>query len=355
MKNKLLIFILLFIANFFFAKNALAWSLCSLENGSKICGDVNYINQHPTVKCSGNYATLDECKKFETGQTVFWYACVVPSTENITCNTNQSSGQCGTVQFNSSDDCKKTIIAAGKTYQDTTPQAADKAAAKAAADAKASADAAAAKEAQAKKDAAKKALLEDQKQSAEMLCDCSVKGGQCRDDFNSTQEALEYCNSCGLEMPQSSPFGCPLGSKEVGPFSCNCGSGEKSTCSTYDTYSELKAKCPSTCGIKNGSCDTPAGDALKKLQKSALILNPAGFSLGTAGIIEIIGKMIIFLVWPIGMFAMALYIWAGFLWMTAQGGDNINKAKTIIIWTTLGIVATLSSYLLVQFVFSELL
>jgi len=360
MKNKLLIFTLLFLASFLFVKNALAWTLCTFSDGSKNCEDNAYVNQHPSVPCSGYYANISDCQKLETAQTVFWYACIVPSTGNITCSTDQSSGQCGTVQFKTLDNCKNTVAASGNKYQDTTAQsAADAAAAKQAADAKAAADAAAAKQQQEKQAQAKQAIIKDQQAASELMCDCSVKGGQCKDDFLSTQEAEQYCTSCGI-VPQSfdktSKYGgCPLGSKEVGPFSCTCGAGDKASCTTFNTYQELKNSCPSSCAMGNGSCSTPVDSSLKKLQKDALILNPAGFALGSAGIIEIIGKIIFFLVWPLGMFAMALYIYAGFLWMTSQGGEGINKAKTLIIWTTLGVIAALASYMLVQFVFSALL
>lgn len=361
MKNKILIFSLLFLGSFFSATNVLAWSLCSLDNGSKICGDVTYMNQHPTVKCNGNYTALEDCKKLETGQTVFWNACTVASTGNITCTTNPYAG-CGTVKFNSLDDCKKTITLTGKKYQDTISQADIDAAVKsAAAKAKVTAEAKkASDEAYAKiyetKEALKKALAEDQKQAAEMVCDCSKTGGQCRDNFTSMDEAQDYCNSCGITLDQNLSGQCPLGSTELGPFSCSCGKGEDLVCAVYDTYSELKAKCIAPCNPLSGDCTANTSISIENLKKEAKKLNPAGFLTGTAGVREIIGRIIIFLLFPIGMFTMALYIWAGFLWMTAQGNsENVTKSKQILVWTTLGVVISLASYLIVKLVFEEIL
>lgn len=207
-------------------------------------------------------------------------------------------------------------------------------------------------------DAVKKAMAAAAAKAAELVCDCSKTDyhGQCRDGFLTVQDAIDYCGACGITEPQSSAVGCPLGSKETGPFSCTCGTGDKAICSVYDSFSELDKKCSPSCGRSNGSCTVAVGNSLKALQKSAAALNPAGFAFGSAGVTEIFGKIITFLMFPIGMFAMVLYIWAGFLWMTAQGNsENVSKSKSILIWTTIGIVVTLASYMLVQLVFTQIL
>ena len=68
---------------------------------------------------------------------------------------------------------------------------------------------------------------------------------------------------------------------------------------------------------------------------------------------DVIGRGVRLLMAFIGSISLALYIWAGILWMTAAGNaDRAGQGKTIIIWTTLGIVVMLSSYVIVGFVFS---
>ncbi len=210
----------------------------------------------------------------------------------------------------------------------------------------------------AQNEAVKNAMAIEALKAAGMVCDCSKNGGQCKDDFTLVQDAIDYCMSCGLPPPkeQVSAQGCPIGSKEIGPFFCSCGSGEKAVCSPYDTYKELDEKCAKTCGRGNGPCPANVAGSLKKLQQEAKGLNKAEFGFGTAGILQIIGKMISFLMFPIGMFTMALYIWAGFLWMTASGNsENVSKAQSILVWTTLGVVVTMASYLIVKMVFTEIL
>lgn len=361
MSIKKIIFTLLLIGSFLLTKNALAsplWSLCSLDDGSKHCGDTTYKNDHPTLKCDGNYNNLDECLKLETGQTVFWYVCPTSVNKVYTCEKSKTTN-CSP-PLKTKQNCINGIKTLNGTFQEkidskTAIDVAAKKAAAAAAEAKAAAEEETLKQ---EKEANKKAAEEEVKNASELVCDCSVKGDmQCKDDFKTTQEALDYCNACGIEMPQSSAVGCPLGSTETGPFACSCGTGKTAKCVTYDTFSELKKKCIGSCGQASGACPIDPSISLENLKKDAADkLNPARFLLGTAGVRVIIGRLINFLLYPIGMFTMALYIWAGFLWMIAQGNsEKVTKAKQILVWTTLGVVITLASYLIVDLVFSQIL
>jgi len=57
----------------------------------------------------------------------------------------------------------------------------------------------------------------------------------------------------------------------------------------------------------------------------------------------------------LGIVAVALLIYAGFVWMTAGGNDeNINKAKKIMINAVIGLAIILSAYAIVSFVMSKL-
>ena len=56
----------------------------------------------------------------------------------------------------------------------------------------------------------------------------------------------------------------------------------------------------------------------------------------------------------LGIIALLFFIYAGFLWMTAQGkSDVIKKARDIMIWAVLGIVVILSSYTLLNYIFGN--
>lgn len=129
---------------------------------------------------------------------------------------------------------------------------------------------------------------------------------------------------------------------------------------TNEIPSDCKAKEDKNhknCQVEAGSCanynkTSLILDSLKVEAKQKL--NPVGFFTGQKGVIQLMGRLINFLMFPIGGFAMLMYIWAGFLWMSGAS-DNITKAKSILTWTTLGILFSLSSYMLVQYLFSNLI
>ncbi len=71
--------------------------------------------------------------------------------------------------------------------------------------------------------------------------------------------------------------------------------------------------------------------------------------LHVSSVSQLVSRAIIYLITPLGLFALALYIWAGALWMTAGGKpERITTAKQIIIWTSLGIIMVLASYIFVS-------
>lgn len=80
-------------------------------------------------------------------------------------------------------------------------------------------------------------------------------------------------------------------------------------------------------------------------------LNPAKITKPAQLISRFINMLLAF----IGSISLVLYIFAGFLWMTASGNaEKVTKAKSIMVWTTLGVVVMLASYVLVSFVFNSL-
>jgi hypothetical protein len=74
-----------------------------------------------------------------------------------------------------------------------------------------------------------------------------------------------------------------------------------------------------------------------------------------SGVNDFIGQIIKVLLAFIGSISLALYVWAGLVWMTASGSsERIGKAKKILIWTTLGDAVMLGSYIIVAYLFDLL-
>ncbi|MFH2018824.1 MAG: IPT/TIG domain-containing protein, partial [bacterium] len=82
----------------------------------------------------------------------------------------------------------------------------------------------------------------------------------------------------------------------------------------------------------------------------------AQIGLGSADIRVTVANIIRVALGLLGIVAVVLMIYAGFVWMTAGGNDeNITKAKKILINATIGLAIILSSYAIVSFVMNKLI
>lgn len=128
-----------------------------------------------------------------------------------------------------------------------------------------------------------------------------------------------------------------------------------------DAQSEIEGESFTlTCGKVPQAVTGPAiPDKTAATGKSAqVLLGDAAASLNKAGFkspADVIGRAIKILLAFIGSISLVLYIYAGLLWMTASGAsERVDMAKKILVWTTLGVVVMLSSYMLASFVFKSL-
>ncbi len=94
----------------------------------------------------------------------------------------------------------------------------------------------------------------------------------------------------------------------------------------------------------------PSEDAAKQegvgtLKKGAAKLNP--MNIGAPS--DLLSRGINVLIAFMGSIAIVLYIYAGFIWMSASGNsEKVAKAKSILVWTTLGVLAMGGSYMVVR-------
>jgi len=97
--------------------------------------------------------------------------------------------------------------------------------------------------------------------------------------------------------------------------------------------------------------DNGAGDATGVGQGGTTDLpNP----LETKSVPELIGRVINGVLGVVGSLALVIFIYGGFVWMTAAGNtERITKGKNILIWATLGLVVIFASYAIVHFVIFE--
>jgi hypothetical protein len=67
---------------------------------------------------------------------------------------------------------------------------------------------------------------------------------------------------------------------------------------------------------------------------------------------KLIGSIIRTAMGILGSIAFAMFVYGGFLWLTAMGNaEKTKKATQILIWTTLGIIVIISSWTILTFIF----
>ncbi len=83
----------------------------------------------------------------------------------------------------------------------------------------------------------------------------------------------------------------------------------------------------------------------------------AGFSTspGSGDLVNVIGQLIRSAIGLTGVIFLVLTVYAGFLWMTAQGdSDKIEQARNIIKNCVIGIIIVAASYSITNFIFSSI-
>lgn len=75
----------------------------------------------------------------------------------------------------------------------------------------------------------------------------------------------------------------------------------------------------------------------------------------TAFIQKTIGVIIKWALGIVGSIALLMFVFGGFMWLTAAGNpDNIKKGKGILVWAAIGLVAIFAAYAVTQLIFTAL-
>ena len=77
--------------------------------------------------------------------------------------------------------------------------------------------------------------------------------------------------------------------------------------------------------------------------------------LGTTTLSELIKSIIQVILGFLGVIAVLIILWGGFVWMTAAGEpDKVDKAKKMIYSGIIGLVIIFAAYAIASFVFAQL-
>jgi len=82
---------------------------------------------------------------------------------------------------------------------------------------------------------------------------------------------------------------------------------------------------------------------------SATLSNPLGTNYS---IPELVGMIIKYILGLVGTLSLLMFIWAGFMWLTAQGNpDKVKKGRDTMLWAIVGLIIVFSSYAILSYVF----
>lgn len=78
--------------------------------------------------------------------------------------------------------------------------------------------------------------------------------------------------------------------------------------------------------------------------------------LGSTDLFAIVGgKVVKPVLGIIGSLALIMFVYGGFVWLTSGGSpDKIKTGRDVFMWSSIGIIVILSSYILLKFVFDAI-
>ncbi len=177
-------------------------------------------------------------------------------------------------------------------------------------------------------------------QNKKKLSDCAqtVEGWQFRDTGKFTDglmSALPICADTGFE---------PFPMKEL------VKDGKRlAACQLYEGAQAADLRAKQQLAAEKVGTLSDLRDQVAVLNKFPQFDSVPADKLGSAIIGRFIGIPLGIL---LGSVSLALYIIAGFIWMTAAGNsEKTQQAQQMVVWTSLGVAAILASYMLVRLVF----
>lgn len=150
----------------------------------------------------------------------------------------------------------------------------------------------------------------------------------------------------------------PLTTSAAEVWQCWCGTGYGAQFPDYKTCND---KCYSDSCVPIGmSSQTPTCQKISATPSSGgqttAPVKPLENPLGKGVTLQIIiGRAISAVLRVVGSIALLMFIYGGFLWLTARGNDQaVQKGKDVLTWATIGLAVIFLSYTLVSFVIKGL-
>lgn len=100
------------------------------------------------------------------------------------------------------------------------------------------------------------------------------------------------------------------------------------------------------------SSQDPAGTA----DPSVVRLDNPLYNAGISTPQQLIGKVISAILGVIGSIALLMFVYGGFVWMTAAGNEKkVSQGRDILMWAAIGLIIIFISYAAVRFLIGEVI
>lgn len=97
--------------------------------------------------------------------------------------------------------------------------------------------------------------------------------------------------------------------------------------------------------------DAAAEKMVKTAQENAGKVGVGGY---TGSVPNLVGRVIANVLGLMGALALLMFIYGGVMMLTAAGSDRAKTGREIVVWTAVGLIVIFSSYVVVNFVISQL-
>lgn len=133
-------------------------------------------------------------------------------------------------------------------------------------------------------------------------------------------------------------------------YRCTCPGNV--SCGTYTTQSVCDNHAANDCGGSAGVCTVVGSSSSGSSGNVQPLQNP----LGDREIPTIVGDAVRIALGVVGAIALALFVYGGFVWMSAGGNSaRVGKGREILVWASIGLIVIFLSYAILQFIINTLI
>lgn len=119
-----------------------------------------------------------------------------------------------------------------------------------------------------------------------------------------------------------------------------------------DRYIVFTMDCVDDIAARDGAPTSTLGGGFDKARDEIKGLAKEKLSRTNTDLRVAIGRAINVVLGIMGSIALAMFVYAGFLFMVSGTSDSMEKARSILVWSSMGIVVIFASYALLQLIFS---